>query len=47
LSYSTITTCIHLHLALQSISNAWPESKTVLEKLRTELDASLDKLTTR
>jgi hypothetical protein len=42
-SFAWSCTC----LPLQSISTAWPESKTVLEKLRSELDASLDKLTTR
>jgi hypothetical protein len=31
----------------QAISTAWPESRGVLEKLRTELNNSLEKLTTR
>jgi len=31
----------------KSISTVWPESRTVLEKLRGELDTSLDKLQTR
>lgn len=35
------------HTPSQAISSAWPESRTVLEKLRGELEGSLDKLTTR
>lgn len=31
----------------QAISATWPESRSVLERLRSELDTSLDKLTTR
>lgn len=31
----------------QSIMAVWPDSRAVLEKLRSELDTSLDKLTTR
>ncbi|KAJ9508190.1 hypothetical protein QJQ45_021540, partial [Haematococcus lacustris] len=32
---------------VQAISTAWPDSRVVLEKLSSELDASLDKLTSR
>ena len=31
----------------QTISSTWPESRGVLEKLRGELNTSLEKLTTR
>lgn len=36
-----------VHSNSKTISSAWPESRVVLEKLRGELNGSLEKLTTR
>ena len=35
------------NFGLQTISSTWPDSRGVLEKLRGELNGSLEKLTTR